>query len=341
MGRPPPAARHQPHYPGNLFFRESIDTTVCVMDAPAAKRAKRAKFGADDILAATGAFHRQFGIPVLARPTPPAPERVALRLSLLGEELQELHAATAANDLIETADALADIQYVLAGTAHEFGMGGCFGALFAEVHRSNMTKACPSEADATATIAHYRARDGTEAYAQRQSGGGYNVYRKADDKTLKSVSYSPAALRPILDRAAAAADARDGTPPSHEADGDAAASRAARASGVADGRTYRCETGRREDVPVLFATRRQALLYCCAASAVSVRNEREIDPDEPAAADVDKLLDKSDDELDAWRAGMALELGDDAWRVRPEHEQPMQTGALLEFLQSGCAPCTE
>ena len=109
------------------------------------------------------------------------------------------------NDLVEVADALADLQYVLLGTAHEFGMGACFAALFDEVHRSNMTKACADAADAAATVAHYARKDGTAAYAlpTADGTGRFHVYRAADEKTLKSVSYSPAALAPILDRARA------------------------------------------------------------------------------------------------------------------------------------------
>ncbi len=38
------------------------------------------------------------------------------------EELNELKEAIAQNDLVEVADALADLQYVLSGAVHEFGM---------------------------------------------------------------------------------------------------------------------------------------------------------------------------------------------------------------------------
>ena len=40
----------------------------------------------------------------------------------LQEELNELKEAIAQNDLVEVADALADLQYVLSGAVHEFGM---------------------------------------------------------------------------------------------------------------------------------------------------------------------------------------------------------------------------
>ena len=75
-------------------------------------------------------FHRLFRCPVLAAPAIPAPDRCALRVNLLREEVRELADAIRADDLVEVADALADIQYVLSGAVLEFGMGGPFCHLF-------------------------------------------------------------------------------------------------------------------------------------------------------------------------------------------------------------------
>ena len=55
---------------------------------------------------------------------------VRLRVNLLREELKELEAAIADNDLVEVADALADLQYVLSGAVLEFGLGAKFRTLF-------------------------------------------------------------------------------------------------------------------------------------------------------------------------------------------------------------------
>ena len=97
----------------------------------------------------------------------------------------------------QVADALADIQYVLSGAVHEFGMGACFAALFAEVQRSNMSKACASMSEAEATVAHYVAKGQPARFEEVE--GKFLVYRSEDSKVLKSVEYSPAALAPILD----------------------------------------------------------------------------------------------------------------------------------------------
>ncbi len=143
-------------------------------------------------------FHRTFHHPVLKIPQIPAKERSELRVSLIAEELKELQEAIAAKDIVEVADALCDIQYVLAGAVLEFGLGDKFVELFDEVQRSNMSKACVTEADAQATVAYYEAK-GFPCFYEKD-GDKYLVFRTADRKTLKSVSYSPADLKSIIEK---------------------------------------------------------------------------------------------------------------------------------------------
>lgn len=152
-----------------------------------------------DPLNQVAAFHNTFGHPILNEPTIPSPERCGLRISLIAEELKELEEAIAAKDLVEVADALCDIQYVLSGAVLEFGLGEKFAELFNEVQRSNMSKACETEEEAQATVEHYLKNKDTESYYV-QKGDKYMVYRKGDDKTLKSVNYSPADLKTIVEK---------------------------------------------------------------------------------------------------------------------------------------------
>lgn len=147
-------------------------------------------------LSSVAAFHKTFKHPILEKPTIPSPDRCSLRVSLIAEELKELEEAIAQNDLVEVADALCDIQYVLSGAVLEFGLGDIFNELFEEVQRSNMSKACKSVEEAEKTIAHYTAR-GEDCY-YRKVDGQYLVFRKSDNKTLKSVGYSPADLNSII-----------------------------------------------------------------------------------------------------------------------------------------------
>ncbi|MEY3646393.1 MAG: hypothetical protein RL127_1101 [Bacteroidota bacterium] len=150
-----------------------------------------------DSLNQVAQFHQTFGAPIVDKPSIPSADRCQLRVSLLAEELDELKEAIAANDLVEIADALCDLQYVLSGAVLEFGMGEKFVELFNEVQRSNMSKACQSLAEAEATVQFYADKDGTEAEIVEENGL-WKVYRKADNKVLKSINYSPADLVSIL-----------------------------------------------------------------------------------------------------------------------------------------------
>ena len=150
-----------------------------------------------EALNGVAAFHRVFSMPVVEEPGIPSEDRCALRVNLLKEELEELQDAIKDNDLTEVADALCDIQYVLSGAILEFGLGDMFADLFAEVQRSNMSKVCHSREVAERTLEYYRAERDTEGYIVERDGE-FLVYRKADNKVLKSVEYSPADLNKIL-----------------------------------------------------------------------------------------------------------------------------------------------
>jgi len=143
-------------------------------------------------------FHRTFNAPILETPQIPSEQRCELRVSLLQEELDELAQAIKDKDLVEIADALCDIQYVLSGAVLEFGLGDKFVDLFNEVQRSNMSKACSTEEEAQKTLEHYKQKDGTEGY-YKQVGDKWVTYRNGDDKVLKSVGYSPANIKGMLD----------------------------------------------------------------------------------------------------------------------------------------------
>lgn len=142
-------------------------------------------------------FHRTFNAPILDTPQIPSEQRCELRVSLLQEELNELSQAIKDNDLVEIADALCDIQYVLSGAVLEFGLGDKFVELFNEVQRSNMSKACNTQQEALMTLSHYKKKDGTEGY-YKKINGKFLVYRASDDKVLKSINYSPAELKKII-----------------------------------------------------------------------------------------------------------------------------------------------
>jgi predicted HAD superfamily Cof-like phosphohydrolase len=149
-----------------------------------------------DSLSQVAEFHQIFQHPILEKPQIPNLDRCELRVELISEELKELQEAIENNDLLEVADALCDLQYVLSGAVLEFGLGDKFKELFDEVQRSNMSKACATEEEALATVKYYNIK-GTESYFKKD-GDRYLVFRSGDNKTLKSVNYSPANLKDIL-----------------------------------------------------------------------------------------------------------------------------------------------
>ena len=107
-------------------------------------------------------FHKTFQHPILPTPQIPSEDRCKLRVSLIAEELDELQDAIKDKDIVEIADALCDIQYVLSGAILEFGLGEKFKALFDEVQRSNMSKACDTEEEAIKTVEYYQNEKDTE-----------------------------------------------------------------------------------------------------------------------------------------------------------------------------------
>ena len=75
---------------------------------------------------------------VKTKPSFPSEKIVQLRYDLIKEELDELSVAINDKDIVEVADALTDLLYVVYGAGHSFGID--LDKCFAEVQRSNMSK---------------------------------------------------------------------------------------------------------------------------------------------------------------------------------------------------------
>lgn len=63
-----------------------------------------------------------------------------LRFNLMKEENEEYLEAVNNNDIVEIADALGDMLYILCGTILEHGLQHKIEAVFEEIQRSNMSK---------------------------------------------------------------------------------------------------------------------------------------------------------------------------------------------------------
>ena len=95
--------------------------------------------GPSNAAAAVAEFHLAFNLPIRQVPSTEIDHDLArLRVALLEEEVGEFVAASEKGDLGGIADALADIVYVVYGTALTYGID--LDAVLREVHRSNMSK---------------------------------------------------------------------------------------------------------------------------------------------------------------------------------------------------------
>ena len=110
-------------------------------------------------------FHRKFDIAVQAIPSEITEETKRLRAGLIQEEFDELKESMAAGNMALVAKELADLLYVVYGTAVSYGID--MEPVFREVHRSNLSKV-----------------------------GGH---KRDDGKWVKPATYSPADLEPILE----------------------------------------------------------------------------------------------------------------------------------------------
>ena len=92
-------------------------------------------------LKAVAEFHYAFGIESANSPVVSLPEQtVLLRHNLMKEENEEYLEAAQNNDLVEVADALGDMLYILCGTILTHGMQYKITEIFEEIQRSNMSK---------------------------------------------------------------------------------------------------------------------------------------------------------------------------------------------------------
>lgn len=90
---------------------------------------------------AVKAFHTAFKIGHSEIPTADLGEsKNTLRYNLMKEENEEYLEAVRNNDLIEIADALGDMLYILCGTILEHGLQQKIEEVFDEIQRSNMSK---------------------------------------------------------------------------------------------------------------------------------------------------------------------------------------------------------
>jgi predicted HAD superfamily Cof-like phosphohydrolase len=126
-----------------------------------------------DTIVAVEEFHNAFGISNNYEPTAELTESdILLRYKLMREENEEYLEAAQKGDLVEVADALGDMLYILCGTILKHGLQDKMAEVFQEIQRSNMSKL---------------------------DANGKPIYRE-DGKVLKSELYFKPDIRSILEK---------------------------------------------------------------------------------------------------------------------------------------------
>ena len=112
------------------------------------------------------------------------------RVEWLREEVDELKQAILANDIVEIADAIADLAYFVFGTAVSTGID--LEPVFDEVHRSNMAKFkdCP--------VCKGMGRDEEGVCTACMGTSKTATYRNSDGKLMKDVGWSQPNLFKII-----------------------------------------------------------------------------------------------------------------------------------------------
>ena len=94
-----------------------------------------------ETIAAVEEFHKAFKIENNYTPTVDlSKDDILLRYKLMREENEEYLEAAENGDLVEVADALGDMLYILCGTILKHGMQDKIVEVFQEIQRSNMSK---------------------------------------------------------------------------------------------------------------------------------------------------------------------------------------------------------
>ena len=125
-----------------------------------------------DKILAVKEFHKAFKLDYLEIPKANlGVDKNKLRFNLMKEENEEYFEAANNNDMVEVADALGDMLYILCGTIIEHGMEHKIDEIFSEIQNSNMSKL---------------------------GADGNPIYRE-DGKVLKGPNYFKPNIKGILD----------------------------------------------------------------------------------------------------------------------------------------------
>lgn len=141
----------------------------------------------EDIHTFNVTFHKpESDVPVI-------PENYQFILDTVQEEKDELEEAFKNKDIVEVADALADLLYFVGNGILATGLTDRFQSIWNEVQASNMSKVCRSEEEAQKSVEYMQNLKGVPYYykqwSDEQGKPYWIVYRVSDDKAGKCCNW--------------------------------------------------------------------------------------------------------------------------------------------------------
>ena len=133
---------------------------------------------------------------------PVIPYNYQFILDTIQEEKDELEEAFKNQDIVEVADALADLLYFVGNGILASGLASRFDKIWEEVQASNMSKVCLTEEDAQKSVDYMQNLKNCEYYYKEwkdEEGKPYwIVYRKSDDKAGKCYKWFEPNLKKLF-----------------------------------------------------------------------------------------------------------------------------------------------
>jgi len=134
-------------------------------------------------------FNAVMGKPNNYEPVIPERKEWEFVYNFILEELEEYREACEKGDIVEVLDALCDITYVATGNGTMLhGLKDKIWPAYQEVQASNLSKACKTEEEAIATVAHRSIEQGEDCHYEKVDEY-YIVYRTRDRKVMKNINY--------------------------------------------------------------------------------------------------------------------------------------------------------
>lgn len=137
-----------------------------------------------------------FSLPIESKPVLLPERENDLAIKLIDEELAEVKKALYEENLTEMVDGFGDLLWVVIRAMQSAGVD--VDKTISAIYESNMSKLATSKEEAEQSVAKY-AEQGVEAGYTRVGKKYYKIFRKSDNKVLKSVNFAVPNFKELWD----------------------------------------------------------------------------------------------------------------------------------------------